>query len=283
MIPIMDLLANQNELSALMPWAITDTGRVNLNIFLFGGLLLLLVFWMYGDLWRRQWVAARLNAYAREQIVQSSRGLRTGLRAMAEFPDATGARIVESTLSEVNKRWVRLTPNTPDQAGFVTPGSPVRVTLVDESAAYCFFAIVKDRRLKGEDIILSRPAWLERLQRREYFRIPLHMPALITSLQGKNDGNKMIRAEIENLSGGGFRVISSRHFEENSCLRVRLNDDVMGGASYEARVLRCIEEGEGVSARYHLQCEFLYITEDTRNMILRFCFDMQKEMLRKRW
>jgi c-di-GMP-binding flagellar brake protein YcgR len=221
-----------------------------------------------------------LKKIALDQII-STNSLQTGDKVKIELLTQSGSSPEEGCIVDIAKKWIGLRVDNPKS--FLGVGMPLRVTVIGETSAFCFYEIVKDRKMKdgGMYISLSRPVWMEKVQRREYFRVDLDMPATLSILKPGTDIPHPIRCKLINLSAGGFRVKLGEPAAIGYQARIRLPRTMINGASFEARVVMCKKTSSSDNMDYETHCEFLYIPEETRNLLVQFCFEYQRQFLRR--
>lgn len=237
----------------------------------------------------REWRLQQMQARAAAELMPAD-SLRAGLPAIVEAPTGGGLLRGRLTIQAVERKLVTLAlpmdADEPDMAdvGAVAAGTPVCVTVAGDTAAFRFHASVQDRAVVAgvRTLYVSRPAWVEKIQRREHFRIPVALPAAVSTVEADSRDSRLMRGVVEDLSGGGCRVALPEAQPDGSWLRIRLSDDGLGDCSLEARVVRCEPTRRFGPLRCAAQCEFVYLTEETQNRIVLYCFDAERRRARTR-
>lgn len=148
------------------------------------------------------------------------------------------------------------------------------------------FQTVVLRRNEGSPpgLVLAWPKDLERIQRREAFRVPIELKAEASfQSEGMRDRRGMIGSTLD-LSAGGVRLALPEPIAEGTLLDARI---AIPGApapmqSCMARVVRWGERLEAsASSRFWVACEFVQPSEAFRKEVTRFVFDIQREQLRR--
>jgi c-di-GMP-binding flagellar brake protein YcgR len=239
------------------------------------GLVAALVFGI--SLYRR-WRAARFEMAGENDWVPSS-VIAEGNPATLESPSVTGIVASKSMVRSTHKRWIGL--SSPDETGSpLAIGTPVAVLARGESCLYRFHGAVVDRRVVDgvATLFVEKPPIIEKVQRRENFRVAVELPTTLSVLESGSDDSPPMRATIDNLSGGGFRVAIDKPLPEGSIVRVRIPVVTRMGFSFEARVVRCAAVRTVGPLRHRAQCEFIHLPEETRNLIVACCFDFQRQL-----
>lgn len=200
------------------------------------------------------------------------------MSVVIETPTVVGIRASQSIVRSIQKRCIALAaPGDPEVP--ICVGAPLSVTVQGDTALYRFHTTVLDRRVTDGVAVLyvERPARVEKVQRREHFRVCIHLPMVFCVLStGEQDGPP-IRGNIDSLSGGGFRVALPVAVPPGTIVRVRLPVITLLDYSFEARLVRCAVARDFGPMRYLASCEFVHLPEETRNLIVSYCFDVQRE------
>lgn len=257
--------------------------------------------YLWGRRLHREWVAKRLRSAAEAQHTSPS-AIHEGMPAHLEVITREGLRQGTAIVRAVHHRVIALSMPTDPQGNTIEIGTPLMVGLVGETAAYRFQTSVQDRRIVGgvPTLFVPCPPWIERVQRRAFFRVPVHLPTVVsplaTSAENEETGveTPVYRAVIEDLSGGGIRLKMTQPLTSGTRLRIRLplyiyeEDSAVSNSletvTFEARVLLCrFPSGAAQSSPtqpVRLHCEFLYISEEARNLIIRYCETVQRRTMR---
>ncbi len=187
---------------------------------------------------------------------------------------------IHGVMEWLDRRWIRIQTEYIPRSR-LKAGLPLEIIVVGDTFIYRFNTLLGDENHSENATVLSvrKPDWMERVQRRSYFRIPLNIPAVVNRINISMDRMYPIRCKINDLSGGGIRISSKEGLEIGMQVRIHFPVEIMNGASFEARVLKCDEAGNNTEFPFKVHCEFLYISEDTRNNIINYCFCVQKKML----
>lgn len=211
----------------------------------------------------------------------SSDVVTEGMSVEVAAPTASGMRSAASVISVVQRRWIALTAPPPDDLG-LTAGAPLEVRIRGESSLYRFHTTVRDRRaVRGvATLYVERPAQMERVQRRSHFRVDVRLAGVLSDLRPAAVTAAPLRGVVESLSGGGFRIALPAELPAGAPVRLRVSDEPLAGFAFEARVIRCDRIGLLGPLRYRTTCEFTHLPEETRNLIVAYCFEVQRAAMR---
>lgn len=272
------LISNQEALLARLA-----AGELALWAVLLGAVLLLRIGFRIGWRLRRKWLAAHLQALEEGRVVPSN-VIRDGQVASLEICTASGPRRGTSQVRAVTRRHIALLQPGDVERKCLPIGAPMQVTVAGETAAFRFQSSIVDRRYVAGELMLyvQRPPWVERVQQRAFFRVAVHLPTSVTLLGSSLNECQVLRGVIDNLSGGGFRILLPAEPPPGARLLVRLPIEMLGEAALEARVLRCVSPRRAAPSCVRAQCEFVRLSEEARENILRYCFSVEREWMRRR-
>jgi c-di-GMP-binding flagellar brake protein YcgR len=163
-------------------------------------------------------------------------------------------------------------------ANAIMKGAPLQVLVEGDTAAFQFYAGLQDWQATGETttFYIDRPLWMAKVQRREYFRVPLREPTMLSTLGGRPEESRRLRALLENVSGGGCSLNLTEPLEAGTCVRLQMPSGSLEGFSFEARILRCLPRLLSGDLPYQAQCEFLPFSEETRCLLVAYCFEQER-------
>lgn len=174
------------------------------------------------------------------------------------------------------------------QIGFFPEGCEVEVWFyAQDGSRYSFPCSVLGRRKESIPLtLLTHPDKenIERIQRREYVRVPCYEEVAIHPLS-KGEFTPFLAKTID-LSGGGlaFGLSQEPRFSEGTevqwWLSLRLQSGVIAHPNGTGKIARIIEPTEkGVP--YKCPMEFTDVLETERQMIIKYCFERQLEIKKK--
>lgn len=162
----------------------------------------------------------------------------------------------------------------------LNPGEEVLGRFVQEKTSFLFYTFVlgKHREKNLLFYVLALPEKIEEVQQRMYVRFPIIMDVWQAEIPPKKEEPAYIKAKTLDLSAGGMKIISSRHYKTGTIIMVKFAlpfaDKDINNNPFEietrARVIR-YEEIERDKV-YHLGIEFLDLRERQRDKIFKFIF-----------
>lgn len=171
-------------------------------------------------------------------------------------------------------------------------GSPVEISVTVEDPPG------KDGRYRGESVVLRNveepvpvlwvawPRQWERAQLREFFRVPVALPALLRPVveeQGDGEGGgpqaPWIQVTMRDISGGGCLIVAPMSFERHE--KVDLEFTLADLTLHVSAIVKRSQELEDTPGRWALGLEFVDIHERDRQYIIRFAFQRQIELRKK--
>ena len=157
-------------------------------------------------------------------------------------------------------------------------GTELEVTFWDDVSAYSFSSVIINRiAVPVPTFVIEHPNKIHRIQRRQYVRLTISTPFDYYVLE-KEGLSKVHKGCMIDLSGGGIQFKSKNNLPPNTIIVIKIT---MGNTDTElsASVIRSIEAEE--TDHYKISAEFHEISEKTRDKIIRYIFDLQREMRKK--
>ncbi|MBS3898545.1 MAG: PilZ domain-containing protein [Dethiobacter sp.] len=199
-----------------------------------------------------------------------------------QLPD--GERF-KSLIQELDGETVSVTvPYRQGKYLFLHSGEMVRVEFADNDAIYGFQAKVLGRRKSNHVplVLLSRPAFFTRKQRRSFVRFPITLP--VRFYLNPQSGGQLIPESCEektgktiDISGGGLQIYTSSAVQAGTqvLLRLKLNDGhpqelILGG-----NISWVTEDQWHRSVRFGV-C-FQGISEAAQERIISYVFSMMRQ------
>jgi len=159
-------------------------------------------------------------------------------------------------------------------------GTKLKLIFWDELSAYSFSTKIKQRIAEPIHMfVLTMPDSILRVQRRNFVRVTAIKPITFQTVtsEGLSDS---IKGTTLDLSGGGLRFLTEQLVEDKSILNVQL---ALPKGDMQIPVLVCrsdkIEDSK--PQRYCVSTEFYEIQERDRDQIIRYIFQIQREMRKK--
>lgn len=157
-------------------------------------------------------------------------------------------------------------------------GTKMELIFVDEISAYSFSTSVIKRLLHPiPTFIVEFPDRISKIQRRQYVRIPLIRPLSYRILE--KEGISEEKSGFTNdLSGGGMLIKVEEKLTSQTIIWIKTTigpDDI----EIPGIVIRSAKEDNKES--YEVSVQFHEISERTRDKIIGYVFDIQREMIKK--
>jgi c-di-GMP-binding flagellar brake protein YcgR len=209
---------------------------------------------------------------------------------------------VSQILDYDNASMLIAEPSYKAQGVNVQIGTVIEVLVIDSKCVYSFNTSVIGKQKSPAALWLSLPETYRRVQRREYVRVNIKLPAVI-SLKGETlikeeciHSNVLAESLIENgyfstncidVSGGGVKVFTPLLFEADSVvklmLRLPMKEIVANATVIRSDINTKISEKEFTPKEY---AKFNYITalcfsdidDADRSTIIQLCFKRQLEL-----
>ena len=167
------------------------------------------------------------------------------------------------------------------------PRTPLIVSFLRGDALYRFETrLVGPRR--GVGVVVARPRQVVRIQRRQYYRLPLEAPTTVRLLSenGRYALAAPLPARLVNLSGGGALLAAAKPLPAGVGVAVRVPAGVDGHAlDVEAEVLDCQVAARGAARVYLIRLRFFdppRLPPEDREAIIAQIFQQQRLMLKGR-
>ena len=205
--------------------------------------------------------------------------IREGWTATIELPTQRGSSRLQASIASADRNYVALSISDVPSAA-VAAGTPLRLFVVGDTAAYWFASIARDYVVRNDikTLYVERPAWIEKVQRREHFRVAARITATLSTIESVAELSQMLRGEVQDISAGGFAIALPAQISPGTRVRLRLASETIGECSYEARVVRSAATPYPGPFRYRAHCELMHLTPENREAIIAYCFSAQRGM-----
>ncbi len=198
--------------------------------------------------------------------------------------------VYQATVHAVGLRRIFLESVTAVSPEIMSPVSslPVRTPLIlsfarADSLYQCETKIVGP--VKSESLAVLRPRIVSRIQRRQFYRLPLQSPTTFR-VRGDSGSTPPLAARLVNLSGGGALLASPKPIPGGLRVLVRVPTGKEGALlELETDALDCRVATQGAARIYLVRLRFLgppQTTEEEREEIVAYIFEQQRVMLRNR-
>lgn len=187
-----------------------------------------------------------------------------------------------SRIEEVidDKTFIITRPVGERNFAFLFEGQTLKVIYFREDSAYAFDAVVKEKMNQEEKLTATINAVSEiyKLQRRNYFRLAVMVPILLTfETGGKKVSKKLYTSDI---SGGGIRIASKDKIDEGTAVEIEVFIPGAEGQIIKGRIVRCMRSEKDLNL-FDIGIEFTEINPRIRQVIVRYVFSKQRELISK--
>lgn len=186
----------------------------------------------------------------------------------------------------------------PFENGRIIPldvGSYYQMCFYTKGGLYQCLGVITDRYRSGNifTLVVDMKSNLEKLQRRQYYRLECMIDMVYCSLQNEEEEknyheqglfqDRLIKATIIDISGGGCKANSTEEAEKNQKIYMRfpllmdkgpITLELLGKIVYTSAIVNR-------SRAYEHRIEFVDIKEEERENIVRYVFDEERKRRRK--
>ncbi|AEM78796.1 flagellar brake protein [Thermoanaerobacter wiegelii] len=201
--------------------------------------------------------------------LQPGQKLRLGLN--------NGQNMYSSQVQDISKNGTILI-DTPVYSGHLVPvriGSIVQIIYFTKQGLFTFYAKVLNRFSGKLALLEIMPiSSVERLQRRQYFRLEKVIPFTYTISGGEED--KVYKGLIQDISGGGLRCKVDKKVEVGTIINcVFTLDQEITVSGKVVRYEELLEKG------YEIGLCYVDIDEKVREKIISYIFEEQRKSRQK--
>ncbi|MDD7678609.1 MAG: PilZ domain-containing protein [Anaerovibrio sp.] len=186
--------------------------------------------------------------------------------------DISGDRLMVAM--PVNEKGVPILP---------LPGENMVCRIAGTGCYYKFNAVYLD---KGKAPIpvwfVRKPEFVEKVQNREFVRISVDYPVILRPLDENGAMGGMIFTKAVDISGGGLAVMNKTMLPLGSKAVLELdNIPGVGMLRITGRVVRCVKVDAAGDNVFHVGFQFLDLSRQHQNRLVKFIFDIQRQSLAK--
>lgn len=157
-------------------------------------------------------------------------------------------------------------------------GQKISIFFYRDSGVFQFFAEVIEQNKKDMVTFSIKPtSELKKIQRRNYFRLPVVMKVVIERKQ--EDEILTIECVTKDLSGGGIKAVCNKETKEGEVIKTNLYLNEKDVITLESSVVRVIKDK--TTNAYELGIAFKNIEQTNEDKIFAFIFEKQR-LLRKK-
>lgn len=177
--------------------------------------------------------------------------------------------------------YVIMRPIAKGSYTYLFPGQELRVIFYRKDAKYYFDAIVLKgtQNIKDNFIEIGMVSEIQKLQRRNYFRLDTVVPVEVT-IYDSDKNERTITANTIDISGGGLKILSKYSLEEGSNVDIKMQIPKIDTKKIDAKVIRTIKSLNNQDM-YEIALEYADIDINTRQDIISYIFSKQREILKK--
>lgn len=195
---------------------------------------------------------------------------------------------LKSRVADINKNGISINLPIEIDSGRVInieQGTEVKVLYTSNDLGQFIF----ETKLIGKEkdqvalIILERPSNFDRIQRRDYIRVPTSVETSFKIKNHEDEGWHITKTS--DLSGGGMQLllhtaskVATNQFIEG-WLVLPYNNGAIEHIKYQGKIVRA--QLNKITSSAWLSIQFLEFEEHVREKIIRYCFEKQVEMRKK--
>ena len=205
---------------------------------------------------------SRNNSLSGGNLPDSSILFCRGQRITLEFLNGRPSRCLDGTVSAKDERSVTvIVPNTAEFRSIAVPGTYVRVGLALHGAFYTFTSrILSAPENYPSKLVLEKPGFIYRVQRRQHERLALRMPVkcVLVGEGIEGDATTVTEGETRNVSLGGVCIAVGESLEPGSVVRLQIG--LGNGEDYVealAKVLRSTPCKQSQNGTWLSGCQFV--------------------------
>jgi len=192
-----------------------------------------------------------------------------------------------STIQDIRAGEIYISvPRLRGDALTFTPGDGVQVRFCGDSASYLFPARYLGRTLDAVPLYrLARTGEIERVQQRNYVRLPVNLEVGYAQPPEKNRSPRYKKGYAVDLSGGGMRLALNEPVLPGRTLLLKFTLPLRRGAKEIAatgRVVRLFESAVDGVKTYQVAVEFTDLPRARQDDIVQYVFQRMAEQARLR-
>ena len=186
--------------------------------------------------------------------------------------DISGDRLMVAM--PVNEKGVPILP---------LPGENMMCRIAGTGCYYKFNAVYLDKGKAPIPVWFVRmPEFVEKVQNREFVRISVDYPVILRPLDENGAMGGMIFTKAVDISGGGLAVMNKTMLPLGSKAVLELdNIPGVGMLRITGRVVRCVKVDAAGDNVFHVGFQFLDLSRQHQNRLVKFIFDIQRQSLAK--
>lgn len=220
-----------------------------------------------------------------------------GSKLELERFDNTGERLEPTLISEFE--WIEgenmAAIAAPIFEGHIVPlpiNSEVNVYFIQRNGSllslFKFYAIITSRLVTDNlhILIVEKQGDIAKVQRRNYFRLDCFVEVQYRILDPADDepydrDRSYINTLANNLSGGGVCLMLEEKIPAGSIVECEMFNDQNRKVTFYGKVMRFEETGKDGKYKYEAGIAYIEISDNDREVIVRYVYDEQRKLLRK--
>ncbi|MGC8667105.1 MAG: flagellar brake protein [Chthonomonadales bacterium] len=238
--------------------------------------VLLALLWLYGR--RIYW--AHVSAALTKDLggeIRATSSIKNSPSATLRPVGVPEPPLVRTEVLQVQRSAILLRLVEGDER-FLERNQAVLVTVAAPTSAYQFYATVLSVEIAEDvQVRVTRPPWVARIQRRQFFRVGVDLPTMVSVSGGGSGSEEFYCGAIRDISASGARIGVPTQLKADTRITVRIPITDERGTLFHASVLECRRAPKSEPYPYVAQCAFTDLSCDTQELLLRYCFDLQRK------
>ena len=165
----------------------------------------------------------------------------------------------------------------------INPKDAVRIFFFREEGSFCFKGEIVERfKLKNMVVIrVKQISSIKKIQRRQFYRLKVVLPIEFTVLDEENKAkNSILEGSCIDISGNGLGLYTDYRLEVNTIIECKISLDNEDQLLVKGKVVR-VGLTHGLAYKYDAGITFHEITDRTRDELIKFIFNKQRELRKK--
>ncbi|MGM9539433.1 flagellar brake protein [Anaerovibrio sp.] len=213
----------------------------------------------------------------------ADQALKVGARLTFYLNDAEVG--VASRIEDISDKKMMVAMPVDDRGVPIIPvsGEQVVCRMAGQGCYYQFRTVYLDKGRQPIPVwFVSVPETVEKVQNREFVRISMDCPIVVRPLDENGAIGEMIFAKIVDISGGGLAIMHNAILTLGSKAVLELdNIPGVGMLRITGKVVRCARVEAAGGNVYHIGFQFLDMSRQHQNKLVKFIFDLQRKSLAK--
>lgn len=199
-------------------------------------------------------------------------------------------KVYKSNVQDIDKNTISISlPVSNGEYAMLSKGTTIEVIYYDKNNVYSFITDVVGRKTdKVKLIVINKPAYIKKVQRRKFFRIEVSKEVQFIKVDkelNKESINKVLKNTgefskgfIVDLSGGGFKFISNQNIEKDEFVLAKIpieNENI-------PVICKCVRSDKDAITKANV-CGFSFYKIDDKaiDKIVVYIFKLMREHMKK--